>query len=75
MKHFLLFIPLALLCSCTQPAVQRELANEVDSFLASYTETYLGLQAKSAEADWSLNTKIVDGDNSNSKAYEEAGEG
>ena len=72
MKHFLLSIPLALLCSCTQPVVQSELANEVDSFLASYTETYLGLQAKSAEADWSLNTKIVDGDSSNSKAYEEA---
>ena len=73
MKYFLLCIPLALLCSCcTQPAVQGELVNEVDSFLASYTETYLGLQAKSAEADWSLNTKIVDGDNSNSKAYEEA---
>ena len=72
MKHFLLSILLALLCSCTQPVVQSELANEVDSFLASYTETYLGLQAKSAEADWSLNTKIVDGDSSNSKAYEEA---
>ncbi|MDE0738448.1 MAG: M2 family metallopeptidase [Planctomycetota bacterium] len=72
MKHFLLSIPLALLCSCTQQVVQSELVNEVDSFLASYTETYLGLQAKSAEADWSLNTKIVDGDNSNSKAYEEA---
>ncbi|MCH2580492.1 MAG: M2 family metallopeptidase [Planctomycetes bacterium] len=72
MKYFLLCAPLALLSSCTQPAVQSELANEVDSFLASYTETYLGLQAKSAEADWSLNTKIVDGDNSNSKAYEEA---
>ena len=72
MKYFLLSILLALLCSCTQPVVQSELVNEVDSFLASYTETYLGLQAKSAEADWSLNTKIVDGDNSNSKAYEEA---
>ena len=72
MKYFLLSIPLALLCSCTQPMVQSELVNEVDSFLASYTETYLGLQAKSAEADWSLNTKIVDGDSSNSKAYEEA---
>lgn len=72
MKYFLLSIPLALLCSCTQPVVQSELVNEVDSFLASYTETYLGLQAKSAEADWSLNTKIVDGDSSNSKAYEEA---
>jgi peptidyl-dipeptidase A len=71
-KYFLLSIPLALLCSCTQPVVQSELVNEVDSFLASYTETYLGLQAKSAEADWSLNTKIVDGDSSNSKAYEEA---
>ena len=72
MKYFLLSILLALLCSCTQPVVQSELANEVDSFLASYTETYLGLQAKSAEADWSLNTKIVAGDSSNSKAYEEA---
>ena len=72
MKYFLLSILLALLCSCTQPVVQSELVNEVDSFLASYTETYLGLQAKSAEADWSLNTKIVDGDSSNSKAYEEA---
>ena len=59
MKHFLLSIPFALLCGCTQPVVQRALVNEVDVFLASYSETYLGLQLKSAEADWALNTKIV----------------
>ena len=72
MKHFLLSIPLALLCGCTQPVVQSALVNEVDVFLASYSETYLGLQLKSAEADWALNTKIVEGDDSNSKAYEVA---
>ena len=72
MKHFLLSIPLALLCGCTQTVVQSTLVNEVDAFLASYSEIYLELQMKSAEADWALNTKIVEGDDSNSKAYEVA---
>ena len=72
MKHFLLSIPLALLCGCTQTVVQSTLVNEVDAFLASYSEIYLELQMKSAEADWALNTKIVEGDDSTSKAYEVA---
>ena len=45
---------------------------EVDFFLRFYTQGYLGLQQKSAEADWALNTVIVEGDDSNSKAYEKA---
>ena len=72
MKYILLSIPLALLCGCTRPAARSALADEVNSFLASYTATYLALQEKSAEADWALNTRIVDGDDSNSKAYEAA---
>ena len=73
MKYFLLSILLALLCSCTQPVVQSELVNEVDSFLASYTETYLGLQAKSAEADWSLNAVLHPADAASEHACEVAG--
>ena len=48
------------------------LLTEVDSFLRFYTQGYLALQKKSAEADWALNTVIVEGDDKNSKAYEKA---
>jgi len=87
-KQLPLFIPLALflLYSCAAPRPgkapapaatpppksDKELLTEVDSFLGFYTQGYLGLQQKSAEADWGLNTVIVDGDDSNSKAYEKA---
>lgn len=54
------------------PKSDKALLTEVDSFLQFYTQGYLGLQQKSAEADWALNTVIVDGDDSNSKAYEKA---
>ena len=56
----------------TQPKSDKALLAEVDSFLRFYTQGYLGLQQKSAEADWALNTVIVEGDDSNSKAYEKA---
>ncbi|MFP6739124.1 MAG: M2 family metallopeptidase [Planctomycetota bacterium] len=88
MKQFPFLIPLALclLFSCAAPepgkvpavavAVplksDKALLTEVDSFLRFYTQGYLGLQQKSAEADWALNTVIVEGDDSNSKAYEKA---
>ena len=55
-----------------QPKSDKALLAEVDSFLRFYTQGYLGLQQKSAEADWALNTVIVEGDDSNSKAYEKA---
>ena len=54
------------------PKSDKALLTEVDSFLGFYTQGYLGLQQKSAEADWALNTVIVEGDDSNSKAYEKA---
>ena len=51
---------------------EQALLVEVDSFLRFYTQGYLGLQQRSSEADWALNTVIVEGDDSNSKAYEKA---
>ncbi len=45
---------------------------EVDSFLRFYTQGYLGLLKKASEAEWALNTVIVEGDNKNSRAYEKA---
>lgn len=50
----------------------KALVTEVNAFLGFYTQGYLALQEKSAEADWALNTVIVEGDDSNSKAYEKA---
>ncbi|MEC8895171.1 MAG: M2 family metallopeptidase [Planctomycetota bacterium] len=54
------------------PKRDKAVLTEVDFFLRFYTQGYLGLQQKSAEADWALNTVIVEGDDSNSKAYEKA---
>lgn len=47
---------------------------EADSFLEAYTETYQKLYYESAEAEWQLNTKIVEGDTVTSKKSEDAGQ-
>ena len=54
------------------PQSDKALLVEVDSFLRFYTQGYLGLLKKASEAEWALNTVIVEGDNKNSRAYEKA---
>ena len=54
------------------PQPDKALLVEVDSFLRFYTQGYLGLLKKASEAEWALNTVIVEGDNKNSRAYEKA---
>jgi peptidyl-dipeptidase A len=54
------------------PAVLADLSAEVESFLDGYTARYLELQTASSEAAWALNTRIVEGDDTNKKRFEEA---
>jgi peptidyl-dipeptidase A len=44
----------------------------VAEFLDQYTSTYLGLSRASSEAHWSLNTRIVEGDETNKNLVETA---
>ncbi|MCZ6793923.1 MAG: M2 family metallopeptidase [Planctomycetota bacterium] len=43
---------------------------EVEPFLRAYTANYLELSTASSEAEWVLNTKIVEGDETNTKRVE-----
>ncbi len=51
-----------------------KLRAEVDSFLTAYTAQYQRLNYASAQAEWELNTHIVEGDTITSKKAEEANE-
>ncbi len=72
---------LVCLSACSSPqgesgdgAADSTLQAEVQSFLDLYTEEYLELTTVAREAEWSSNTRIVDGDDSNSKRTEAANE-
>lgn len=52
---------LAVLAGCAPQAPQRNIGEEVQSFLDSYTTGYVDLVAVSAEAQWASNTLIIDG--------------
>lgn len=45
---------------------------EAQNFIDAYTGEYLALYAESSEAEWALNTHIVEGDDSNRKRTEAA---
>ena len=45
---------------------------EAQAFLDEYTETYLSLSTRSSEAEWALNTKIIEGDETNRQRTEAA---
>jgi peptidyl-dipeptidase A len=60
---------LMLSCAGDQNATLRA---DAQSFLDEYTETYLSLFSESSEAEWALNTKIVEGDDTNRERTEAA---
>jgi peptidyl-dipeptidase A len=45
---------------------------KAQAFLDEYTRTYVGLYTDSSEAEWALNTKIVEGDDTNRQRTESA---
>jgi len=65
--------------SCAPPPDEQIAENdvlqaEVQAFLQSYTEGFLALYTEANEADWLSNTRIVEGDDSNSLRTEAANE-
>jgi peptidyl-dipeptidase A len=65
MKIFLPGCIALLLFACgvdQQPTTESEGSAEAQAFLDSYTSTFVDLYYKSAEAEWKLNTYIVEGD-------------
>lgn len=79
MKRILLLFCLSLvICSCENPEVPADtntadqLKLEVDSFLAVYSQEYQKLYYASSQAEWDLNTHIVEGDTVTSQKAEEA---
>ena len=65
---FLLLVSTA--CNTNKPVNNAE----AQGFIDSYTIEYVKLSTESAEAQWSANTKIVEGDSSNAKQVERTGE-
>lgn len=73
MKNYLyccFFILALTACNTNKPVNNTEAQNFIDS----YTIEYVKLSTESAEAQWSANTKIVEGDSSNAKEVERTGE-
>ncbi len=56
-----LMILAAALCACAEDPLR----SEVDAYLAEYAATLQGLYYESAQAEWALNTHIVEGDTTN----------
>lgn len=77
-QHLLLLVALFFLISCStsQETVEEEseVVQEAQKFLDSYTETFLELYEKSAEAEWQANIKIVEGDTMNTYRVQQANE-
>ncbi len=73
---YLLIIPLLLLfiaCGKQQkPVDNKALQDSVDVFLSDYNDSFRELMTVAAEAEWLLNTKIIDGDSTASKEVEKA---
>ncbi|HYK75546.1 MAG TPA: M2 family metallopeptidase, partial [Daejeonella sp.] len=69
-KLLYLFLSAALLSGCGNKKAQEDAQN----FLDKYTSEYLPLFIASSEAQWRANTHIVEGDSTNAKAVQKAGE-
>jgi peptidyl-dipeptidase A len=80
MKQFLFFsLLLGMLAACTENpnnsgSQENEATQEAGSFISDYTETFLRLYSESAEAEWTANTRIVEGDTLNSYNVQQANE-
>jgi peptidyl-dipeptidase A len=51
-----------LLAACQAPAESNQESGEAQAFLDTYTDTFADLSYAAAEAEWTLNTRIVEGD-------------
>jgi peptidyl-dipeptidase A len=72
MKSFYPFFFLSfLLFSCASPAKRQK---EAQAFLDDYSVKYKELSYAASEAEWALNTKILEGDSTNAVAAREAKE-
>lgn len=78
-KIFLYISGILLIASCNNSPENTESDNsaklqaKVDSFLNNYSNEYQELYYSAAQAEWKLNTHIVEGDTLTSKRAEEAG--
>lgn len=70
----LLFAAISLVACKNKTAKNDTLQQEVQQWLDSYNKQWQQLLIASAEAEWALNTKIVEGDTITSKLAEEANE-
>lgn len=70
---YLLVIP-ALLFSCkpSEEGKNSVFQQRADAFLQLYNEQYQSLSTSASEAEWDLNTKIVEGDTVTQQAFEKA---
>lgn len=73
-QHFLFFVTLALAASCKPSPEERKAAVQAtaDAYLEAYNDEYQRLYTAAAEAEWLLNTRIVEGDTATQRAYERA---
>lgn len=62
------------LLGCAVSTKSNSARKEAQSFLDTYTKTYLQLAYESSQAEWASNTRIVEGDETNKKRTEAANE-
>lgn len=67
-KCFFLILSLFLLCACGNHSIR----NQAENFIKAYTENYQNLYTVLNEARWNLNTRIIEGDDSNERNFEKA---
>src|SRR5690606_24805448 len=68
----LLLLAIIALAACKPSAEERRAALQAaaDAYLTAYNDEYQRLYTAAAEAEWVLNTRIVDGDTATQRAYE-----
>ena len=77
MKNFIIITLVVLMmssCSKKQQATENSFVKEVDTWLAEYNKEWQRLLIASSEAQWALNTKIIEDDTITSKQAEMADE-
>ncbi len=61
-KNYLILSSICLFAACGTSTQQKSIKEEVDQYLVAYNDTMKQLLNASSEADWALNTHIVEGD-------------
>jgi peptidyl-dipeptidase A len=71
---FALLMLVPLFQSCNESAEEKKarLQEQAEKFLAGYNHEMQALYTTAAEAEWNLNTKIVEGDTTTQRIYEES---